>query len=168
MQISGALHSQYLAAQGKYMNNASTNWDPDKIRETFAIVKTEVTTINRRNKRCIVGCVTIGMLLLSVLVYVFSLHQIESKVITFICCAVTVFIAIAIVFICVQSSEKCITNLHFCEFAIDERQSFLGALSKVSCGGDAIKHFFQFMDKSTNVVNAVQGNQNDANQAGGQ
>jgi len=132
------------------MPSNSEAWNVECIRERFTIVKTEITDLNTRNTRLLIALVLFSMaLLVGATFYVFDA---ASGPIFLGILAVLVLISVAIIYLIVNSSEKCVSKLSFCLLTLDDKDVFFKSVSEVSCGGDAITYFLQFVDKATKII----------------
>ncbi|MFW8591972.1 hypothetical protein ACOI22_14280 [Glaciecola sp. 2405UD65-10] len=132
------------------MHHDSSNWNIECIRERFTLVKTEITDRNRRITRFIVALIitAVAVIIASILYF----QEKVSGVIILGVIVVTVFTGIAIIFITVNSSEKCVSKLTICLLTLDDKDIFFKAVSEIPCGGDGIMYFLQFVDKATRII----------------
>ena len=138
------------------MSATPETWNPKCIRERFEIVKAEVVAANTRNKNFLVIATVVSLAILIVAIYVLALHEKASSHIVFIYFVAMVGVALSIIYIIINSSEKCVSRLSICLLSIDNRQQFFKDLQQVHCGGEAITNFFTFTDKATEMVKAIQ------------
>lgn len=129
------------------------SWDVTCIRERFTIVKTEVTQINTGHKKALVA-LCVFCLFVSLAATYISFENPSGTVFlgTVIGLVGGFFI---IIFIIINASEKCVSKLSFCLLAVDDKQRFFELLSEVSCGGAAIGHFLEFVDRATKIIEVV-------------
>lgn len=128
-------------------------WNVECIRERFTIVKTEITDLNGRHTRLLVFIVLVATVFLGAAT--FYLFETKNGPVFLGILAMILFTSIALIYLIVNSSEKCVSKLSFCLLTLDDKDVFFKAISEVSCGGDAITYFLQFADKATKIVEIV-------------
>ncbi|WP_100656927.1 hypothetical protein [Alteromonas flava] len=132
------------------------HWDAETIAKRYEQVKLDIINMNLKNRRFLVGLIITLMIGVAISAfYLFPKDKIEPWF--FVVLFGLMLIGVIFIFLVVNTSEKCVSKLTICSIVVDDKQVFLQSISEVSCGGDAIKTFLQFCDKTTNIVKAAKG-----------
>ena len=152
-QMSAHSASDHPSESLSHSTHHNVQWNADCIKERFTIVKNEITTMNSGNKKLMISLVIGAFFILLVLTF-FSFEKRSGM--TFLgIVAIIALIAISLIFLIINTSEKCQSKLSICLLTLDDKNVFFQSLSEVSCGGDAIKYFLQFVDKATKIAEVV-------------
>ncbi|MDM7860456.1 hypothetical protein QTP81_07595 [Alteromonas sp. ASW11-36] len=133
------------------------HWDAHKISERYERVKNDIIAMNLRNQKFLIRFVCIAMFVFITATFSIFFWQGSTEPWLFVVLIILVLITVLLVFLIINTSEKCVSKLTICSIVVDDKQVFLESISEVSCGGDAIKTFLQFCDKTTDIVKAAKG-----------